>query len=105
MDINGYQERKKLLPARNVKVMYGGNQKKGVSMSKWLNNKTLLKVPRKKPKDKEEREWNSFYKEFQKDDHMKPCHYTGFCVYGQLIEEFPCHQTAEDFAIKMNKPR
>ena len=72
-------------------------------MSKWLNNKTPLKVPYKKPKDKSEKAYNSFYKEFQENDHMKPCHYTGFCVYGQLVEEFPCHQTAEDFAIKMDK--
>lgn len=58
-------------------------------MSKWLNNETPLKVPYKKPKNEGEKSWNKFYKEFQEDGHMKPCHYTGFCVYGQLVEEFP----------------
>lgn len=63
-------------------------------MSKWLNNKIVLRVPYKKPQGKAEKSWNDFYKEFQKNDHMKPCHYTGFCVYGQLVEEFPIRTKA-----------
>ena len=30
----------------------------------------------------------------------KPCHFTGYCVYGTLVEEFPAHQEAYDYAVE-----
>ncbi|HAW59064.1 MAG TPA: hypothetical protein DCX03_08655 [Bacteroidales bacterium] len=32
----------------------------------------------------------------------RPCHACGYCPYGQLVEEFPCHQEAADYAAKHN---
>jgi len=51
-------------------------------MSKWLNNKKKVWKFNQVP---------------------KPCHKLKFCPYGQLIEEFPCHNEAEKYAIKHNK--
>lgn len=33
----------------------------------------------------------------------RPCHACGYCPYGQLVEEFPCHQEEADYAAKHNK--
>jgi hypothetical protein len=30
----------------------------------------------------------------------KPCHSTGFCVYGTLVEEFPLHEESKKHAIQ-----
>jgi len=32
----------------------------------------------------------------------KPCHYTGYCPYGSLVEEFPLYQEACNYAIEHN---
>jgi len=57
-------------------------------MSKWLNNKIILIG-----KDKD---WKKFYKEIK-----KPCHYTGFCVYGQLVEEFPLTKKRQKYSCRV----
>lgn len=49
-------------------------------MSKWLNNKHIQMGIKNGA-------WNEFYKWLLKDN--KPCHWTGYCPYGKLIEEFP----------------
>jgi len=33
----------------------------------------------------------------------RPCHMCGYCPYGQLVEEFPCHQEEADYAAKHNE--
>lgn len=48
-------------------------------MSKWLNNTKRI---------------------YQAEEIEKPCHKCGFCPYGQLVEEFPLHLEAEEYAIK-----
>jgi len=50
-------------------------------MSKWLNNKIVLKGGK-------DETWKKFYKELK-----KPCHSCGYCPYGELVEEFPFSNT------------
>ena len=51
-------------------------------MSKWLNNKKRIWSIKTVP---------------------KPCHKLKFCPYGCLVEEYPCHNEAEKYAIRHNK--
>ena len=44
-------------------------------MSKWLNNKKII---------------------HNLEAVEKPCHRTGYCPYGQLVEEFPLHPEDQD---------
>jgi len=40
-----------------------------------------------------------FHESWKTDlDIEKPCHYTGFCPYGQLVEEFPIKQERTEFS-------
>ena len=61
-------------------------------MGKWLDG-----ILESSPK-------NEFGKSWEIDPPFKfgkPCHQTGFCVYGTLVEEFPLHKEAHDYAEKM----
>ena len=51
-------------------------------MSKWLNTKIRI---------------------WKVDKIERPCHKLKFCPYGQLVEEFPCHNEAAEYAKKHNR--
>lgn len=63
-------------------------------MSEWLNTTHIQK-------GEKNGEWNDFYKWLLEGN--KPCHACGYCPYGQLVEAFPLHEEAYDFAVKMDK--
>ena len=62
-------------------------------MGKWLDG-ILESTPR-----------DEFGKSWQIDPPFKitkPCHDTGFCTYGTLVEEFPLHQEAYNYGLENN---
>jgi hypothetical protein len=61
-------------------------------MSKWLNTTCIQKGIKNG-------EWNGFYKWLLKDH--KPCHFTGYCPYGQLVEEFPLEEKRGKYSCKV----
>ena len=58
-------------------------------MSKWLNTTHIQD-------GKNNGEWNEFYQWLQKGN--KPCHATGYCPYGALVEAYPLYPDAERVA-------
>jgi len=62
-------------------------------LGKWLDG-----ILESEPRD----EWGKGWHFDEPVKFGKPCHYTGFCPYGTLVEEFPLHQEATEYAIEHN---